>query len=367
MKPDITSVISRFRYRKLSGLAKLQKCRHKVVGYFCIYVPPELIEAYGFIPVRLTGAGDGAAENAGEKLAHNEACSFCKECLGLKQLKRLPHNAADYVIIPSTCDQMKRQGEKWHHDFNIPTYHLFVPATWQDPACQNIYWQELKWLAAELSDLASHKPDAGSLKGIIQQYNEARKRLARLSGYLTYPDYFDLGHLFLISPVADFLDYLDEIEKLAVSPLSLSGKKRLMLVGSPVGAGDTFIRRALAKYPDMDIVYDATCTGRRGFDINITVGGDPLADIATAYFTRPPCIRRRPNDQFYEYIQTLISKYQIDGIIYKTLKFCDLWKYEFQRFKGWVNRPVLSIETSVAQDAQADKRLSAFIEIIRNG
>lgn len=361
MIQNTASLISEFRRQ---ALTKLQKNKRNVIGYFCIYVPPELIEACGFIPVRLAGTGDGTAENEGEKLIHSDGCSFCKECLGLRSLKRLPHNAVEYLVVPSTCDQMKRQGDKWYHDFNVPTYHLFVPATWQDPACQEIYWQEIKWLSEELAELSGHKPRAGTLKHIVNQYNEARKRLSRLGGYLSYQDYFALGHLFFISTVEDFLYYLGEIEKAVARPLS--PKTRLMLVGSPVGVGDTFIQQTLSKYPDADIVCDATCTGKRAFDINIPLDGDLIANIAAAYFTRPPCIRRRPNNQFYDYIKTLISKYRIDGIIYKTLKFCDLWKYELKRFKDWAGCPTVGIETtcSNAMDAQADKRLSAFLEMV---
>lgn len=353
-------LVNQFRQQALDKLKT-----DKAIGYFCLYVPPELIEAAGFMPVRLAGLGDGTAENEGEKFIHNEGCSFCKECLGLKSLKRLPHDAVDYVIIPSACDQMKRQGEKWHHDFNVPTYHLFVPVTWEDSSCQDIYWQEIKWLADELNTLAQNKPKP--LKEIVDRYNKARKRLMRLSGILNYADSFNLAHLFFISPVRDFLHYLDEIENAIGQKPASSEKTRLMLIGSPVGYGDNFLQKILAKYPNTDIVYNATCTGQRAFDVDIPITGDMIGNIASSYFTRPPCIWRRPNNQFYQYIQDLISKHQVDGIIYKTLKFCDLWKYELKRFKDWAGCPVVGIENtySQAQDAQIDKRISAFLDVIK--
>ncbi|MFH1230184.1 MAG: 2-hydroxyacyl-CoA dehydratase family protein [Planctomycetota bacterium] len=356
----MTFLINRFREQALEKLKE-----NKVVGYFCCYVPAEIIEANGFMPVRLAGLGDGIAENEGEKFIHNEACSFCKECLGLRSLNRPPYDKIDYLIIPSGCDQMKRQGEKWHLDFGVQTYHLFVPATWEDSSSQNIYWQELKWLNEELSAIAPAKQD---LKTIVMQYNEARKRFIRLNYLLSYNDYFNLAHLFFISPISDFLHYLDEIEK-NIKPKTgaASDKIRLMLVGSPIGYGDNFIQDALEKYPDVNIVYDATCTGQRFFEIDIALSGDIIADIATAYFTRPPCIWQRPNSQFYQYIQTIIDKYRIDGIIYKTLKFCDLWKYEAKRFADWAKRPVIQIENtySLAQNAQINKRIAAFLETIK--
>ena len=356
----MTALITKFRKQ---ALAKLEK--QNTIGYFCCYVPPEIIEANGFIPLRLAGLGDGIAENEGEKFIHNEACSFCKESLGAKSLKRPPYDKINYLIIPSGCDQMKRHGEKWHLDFNVPTYHLFVPATWEDSSCQNIYWQEIKWLNDELSAIASKKQD---LKIIAGQYNKARKRVMRLTNLLNYSDSFNLMHLFFISPVSDFLSYLDEIEK-TIEPKSVetSDKIRLMIVGSPIGYGDNFIQNALEKHPGVHIVYDATCTGHRFFEIDIALSGDIIANIASSYFSRPSCIWRRPNTQFYQYIQRCIAKYQINGIIYKTLKFCDVWKYELKRFKDWAPCPVIGIENtySGAQDAQINKRISVFLDMVK--
>lgn len=357
---SIENLINRFRQQSLKKLKT-----HKAMGYFCLYVPPEIIEAYGFIPVRLAGMGSGQAENEGEKFIHNEACSFCKECLGLKSLKQLPHDGVDYVVIPSPCDQMKRHGEKWHLDFGVPTYHLFVPATWEDASCQDIYWQEIKWLAEELKAI---KVRERSLQTIVDQYNEARQRLICLSSRLNYEDLFNLTHLFFISPVSEFLHYLDQIEEHVTSESVVSSERiRLMLVGSPIGYGDNFIQQILEPHRDIQIVYDATCTGQRSFDINIPLGGNSIANIATTYFSRPPCVWRRPNNQFYQYIQELISKYQVHGIIYKTLKFCDLWKFELKRFKDWAECPVLGVETtySPAQDAQIEKRISAFLDMFK--
>jgi benzoyl-CoA reductase/2-hydroxyglutaryl-CoA dehydratase subunit BcrC/BadD/HgdB len=377
------------------ALSKLKKA--KTIGYFCLYVPPELIEAAGFVPIRLAGLGDGLAENAGEKFIHNEACSFCKECLGLRNSKHPPYDNLDYLIIPSGCDQMKRHGEIWQQYPGKPellTYQLFVPATWEDPSSQEIYWQELKWLASELNvlnkrkqgrinptttDVCSgaihrtkltlldaHKPDELGLKTIVNQYNDARKRMQRLNNLLSYEDSFNLAHLFFISPVSDFLKYLDEIESV-LKPRS-STAIRLLILGSPIGYGDNFVQTALAKYPQTDIVYDATCTGQRAFELDISTSGNILANIATAYFTRPPCIWRRPNSQFYQYIKEIINRYQINGIIYKTLKFCDLWNYEFKRFKDWAPCPVIHIENtySLAQSAQINKRIAVFMEVLKN-
>jgi len=358
---DVTALIKGY-YR--AALAKLRA--HKTVGYTCLYVPPELIESYGFLPVRLAGLGSVDSENEGERFIHNEGCSFCKDCLGARGLKRLPHSAVDYLVIPSTCDQMKRQGEKWHLDFKVPTYSLLVPKTWADRSCRDIYRQEIKWLSKELSALMPRNKPARSLNKIIGKYNQARARMRDLGRQMNYHTRRLMMHLFFVSPVDDFLKYLDDIEQRLPGTKPLGQRLNLMLVGSPIGYGDNLLDNVLAGYPGVDIAIDTTCTGQRALDVNISTNGNLINNLARGYFDRPPCVWRRPNNEFYRYINQSYYKYKIDGIIYKTLKFCDLWKYEFKRFQKMMNHPMVQIENnySPAQAGQFSKRLSAFIEMV---
>lgn len=62
---NIIKLINHFR---MEALDKINN--DKAIGYFCCYVPPEIIEASGFVPVRLAGFGDGVAENEGEKFIY---------------------------------------------------------------------------------------------------------------------------------------------------------------------------------------------------------------------------------------------------------------------------------------------------------
>jgi benzoyl-CoA reductase/2-hydroxyglutaryl-CoA dehydratase subunit BcrC/BadD/HgdB len=54
------------RQERIEELVTARKQGTKVVGYFCIYAPVELVQAAGAIPVRLMRGGQ-AAEEAGEK------------------------------------------------------------------------------------------------------------------------------------------------------------------------------------------------------------------------------------------------------------------------------------------------------------
>jgi benzoyl-CoA reductase/2-hydroxyglutaryl-CoA dehydratase subunit BcrC/BadD/HgdB len=175
-----------------------------------------------------------------------------------------------------------------------------------------------------------------------------------------------LMHLFFISPIDDFLKYLDDIrQRLPDNPMP-ARRINLMLVGSPVGFGDNLLDNILSEYPEVDIAVDLTCTGQRALDINIATKGDVIDSTASAYFQRPPCIWQRPNSQFYRYVNECYYKYKIGGIVYKTLKFCDLWKYEFKRFQEMIGHPMVQVENnySPAQAGQFNKRVTAFIEML---
>lgn len=347
-------------------LKKLKK--GKIAGYFCLYVPPEIIEACGLIPVRLAGSSSSdIAEDNGEKFIHIEGCSFCRESLGSKNLKLAPHNNIDCLIVPSTCDQMKRHSELWTLNFGVPVYNIFVPSTWNDISTLKIYEKELEWLIEKLCLISKKKFVPDYLKDISFLYNDARSRLFRISKVLNHKTFFCLIHLFFISDIKSFEKYLLAIEKkINFNRESKNIKKKLMLVGSPVGYGDTIIDDILSKYNDADIVYDATCTGQRCLDTNISISKDMIHNAATAYFYRPPCIWRRPNSQFYDYIGNLIKEFDVDGVIYKTLEFCDVWKIEAKRFRDYFKIPVLELDTnySKSQSAQIKNRVETFIDML---
>ena len=60
------------------------KTGRKVVGYFCTYVPEEILYAAGVLPVRILGSHEPQAVT--EPHIFGMFCPFCRDCLaqGLK-------------------------------------------------------------------------------------------------------------------------------------------------------------------------------------------------------------------------------------------------------------------------------------------
>lgn len=67
--------------------------------------------------------------------------------------------------------------------------------------------------------------------------------------------------------------------------------------------------------------------------------------------------------------QRILEAYEdrIDGIIYHTVKFCDIYAYEYTKLHETSNLPILKIETDVTAQCggQILTRLEAFLESLR--
>ncbi len=71
----------------------------KVVGYFCPYVPVELVHAAGLVPLRLMFGGEGEAAEAGEEFLGSNSCPYTRACLGYRALGKNPY----YASVDALC------------------------------------------------------------------------------------------------------------------------------------------------------------------------------------------------------------------------------------------------------------------------
>ncbi len=136
-----------------------------------------------------------------------------------------------------------------------------------------------------------------------------------------------------------------------------------MICGSPLTPGDIKFLEMIEK-TGAEIVADATCTGDRRIDFEIPEDGNPLKNLSDAYFDKPPCIRCRPNDDFFSYAKNMAVKRNVDGIIWRTVRFCDLWSSEFQRAQKIFDMPMINLDMTYAdtQSSRIAVRVEAFLE-----
>ena len=100
--------------------------------------------------------------------------------------------------------------------------------------------------------------------------------------------------------------------------------------------------------------------------------GDPYENIARYYMESCQCPRMmgKGKDRV-EYSAKIVKEYGVEGIIFETMQFCDLWSYEgityMDNMKN-LNVPVVKIsrEYSLSGEGQLRTRIQAFLESIKS-
>jgi len=376
------ATFEQIRHERIEEIAAARRQGTKVVGYFSIYAPVEMVRAAGAIPVRLMRGGH-AAEETGERYLRADACSFCNACLGNFELDPV-YKQVDAVVAVNTCDMMRRLPEAIERHFGIPAFQLYMPRTSESlPHRVAEFRRQLDLLAGELAKLTANTIVAERLVSEIAAFNQLRAMLRQASDtrhanspLLSGTTMFDLAATaWLLGPVKAILLIEEVLRMVAARPRPESQRPRLMLGGSMLTEDDRWLLEMVEE--KADIVTDIACTGTRWFAEDVPGEGesgnsqvgrrerDPLDRLAQFYFSRP-CMHRRPNSGMYEYAQKLAGEFRVQGLVYKTLLYCDPWNFEARRLQESLGIPMLHLDTDYSTEnrEQVRTRVEAFIETL---
>lgn len=118
-------------------------------------------------------------------------------------------------------------------------------------------------------------------------------------------------------------------------------------------------------------VADALCYGSRPFNYVMEVDDkDVLGSIANYYLKRIVCPRMIDNrDELHSFIINTAKEYNVDGIIYEKMQYCECWGGESVFLDDELKEagiPLLTVEREehLANAGQLSIRAEAFIEMI---
>ncbi len=349
----------------------------RLVGYFCVYVPVEVIDAAGAIPVRLMKGGR-AAETAGERYLRADACPYCASCLGNFEIDPL-YRQVDAVVAVNTCDMMRRLPEAIQAYFGKPVYQLYLPRT-SEPLPYRIaeFRRQLEELSGQMAALTGTSPEDhladaigryNRLRGLLRQAHETRRADSPLMPESALLDL--AATAWFLGPVKAE-SFIDSVLRIVwARPRPEAARPRLALGGSMLTEDDRWLVEMIEERAD--IVTDFLCTGTRWFAEDVPWGeghdqnfGPAIQALAEFYYRRVPCAHRRPNDALYEYARRQVALFRVAGLVYKTLLYCDPYNFEAKRLKNVLGLPVLRLDTSYSQEnrAQARTRVEEFLEAL---
>ena len=110
------------------------------------------------------------------------------------------------------------------------------------------------------------------------------------------------------------------------------------------------------------------CGGVRHYLDNINLEGDLLGAIAKRYLQgRAPCAFMRPSRERIDLTVKLAKDFEVDGVIWYQLRYCDTYNMEYFYFNNIMKElgfPVLQLESEydVEERGRLMNRVESFME-----
>ena len=388
------------------------------IGYVCKYVPVEALEAMGAHMERIEPDESLVSFDAAESCMHANVCSFAKATF-----ETVLSGNLDGIVLTTCCDSMRRLADALRAQAPDLFIHVLdVPRDTGEAACALFERNVRKLLCAydefadaEFSEQALFAQLGGTvcpaegtcdLPGELDYarlHSEAAQPSFRLAKSSSVSQSFTNRDKAADSAAwsegcgasernADEAVAVPQVEPnrgqatdagawsegCAASERSASAapaapqvnctlqpqvhfSPTMPNVGIAGARANAEIKRIL-EARGVNIAFDITCTNTvRRFVPRKT---DTLARYAHDVLTQLPCARMRdisPRKGFFDRALP-----QVDGLVYHTVQFCDMYSYEYSDLKRTSPAPILALETDCTAQSRGQMltRLEAFLESI---
>lgn len=347
----------------------------KVVGFFCSYVPEEILYAADILPIRVRATGCQGTALADVYMS-GHSCSFMRSCLQFTLEGE--YDFLDGVVFTNSCDHVRRTYDTLREiaSARFPFLEFIsVPHKTTDQSIA-FYGDELVTFRSKVEMFSGVTMTDQRLKDAIETYNESRHLLKKLYALRQRAAPCLTGAQSISVVLAALSTRKDHFNRLLVRMLEetdeapgITGHRaRLMLSGSG-GCEDPRFYQVIEEQGGL-IVTDSLCFGSRYFWEPVQTDGDPIDSLAASYMRRPSCASM--GDKVAErsdYIKQMVRDFGVDGVIYERMRYCDLWGGQILHLRQELKEtgiPLLEIEREylLGSVGQLRTRVQAFLEMI---
>jgi len=349
-----------------------RKTGGKVVGYFCTYVPEEILYAAGVLPVRILGSHE--PQDVTEPHIFGMFCPFCRDCLaqGLKGR----YDYLDGIVIAQSCLHIRQAFTSWKMHIPVDfSYYLPMPNNVQSKRALPYLTGELVAFKDTLEQWIGRAITDEDLSKGIEIMNKSRKLTRELYDWRKQanPSLTGLEAMYTVvsSQMVDKRDYNEALqkvlEKLPQRQLKNDSKVRLMILGSE---DDDTVFVEMVESLGAIFVVDDHCTGSRYFWNEVTLNQNPLEAIAARYVARVPCPSKDwPERTRIDHILKLAQDWNVQGAVVIQQKFCDPHELDIPAIienlkQSGVPAQFLELDVTVPV-GQFKTRVEAFLEMLR--
>jgi benzoyl-CoA reductase subunit C len=359
---------------------ELHDAGKKVIGYFCCFVPDEIITALDMVPYRIQGNQSDPIDQA-DAYIEPMACPFARSCFN--QALKGEYGFLDGFVAPHSCDTIERMYHIWRHNKPAAFNHMINVPHMLGPSSEAFYKTELAYFIKCLEDWSGHKLEPERLAEAVKLYNERRAVLRELyelrksdPPLVTGEEITKVLVAGMGIPAREHIELVREfIEEVKARPPKIGQKlPRIFVWGNEIDDA-AFIQ--LVEASGAHVVMDDLCTGTRFFWDDVPETAEPLDGIAKRYLSThcprsnvPQAGGRREDlENRYGYIHNFIRDWDADGVIFYIVRYCDTCELEGPDLREYLTQmkmPVLMIEDdySTSTIGQLRTRVQAFLEMI---
>lgn len=367
-------MIEKFRraYEERFQRARQRKAQgQKIAGWLCTYVPEEILQAAGMMPMRVTGGAE--ATPRGDAYLYTNACSYVRNCM--EMAIRGDYDVLDAFVTFNTCDHIRRMFDVWEVYVPTPYKGIFhLPCKVDETAIQALR-AELLALRRELEEHFSLAITDDALWEAIRLYNRFRSLLRELyelrlsdKPALSGAEALEVVRACMVMPKEECIPLLEELlEQVKSRGQRHDSSLRLMVMGSELE--NPQLLELVESLGGLIVIDDLCCGSKYFWDLVEEEGSDPWLALAKRYLKRRQCPRIRPSFPRIDYLKEMAKEYRVDGVIYQIIKFCDLHGGVSvgirEGFKE-VGLPILFLEKEYGTigSGQLRTRVEAFFEKI---
>jgi len=345
----------------------------KIIGYFCSYTPEEIIYAAGLHPMRLFGTKEDISR--ADKHLQSYSCSLVRGALADVLAGNL--GFLDGTVFPHTCDSIQRLSDIWRLNTDLGFFaDVVLPVKLNTESAREYMIDVLGRFRKDIEGYFNIAISDDNLLRAIETYNSIRGHLEAIYElHAKDPSILKGSDLFAVVKASMVMDR-DELSRALPGllsylqnkePPSAGSGKRIMLVGNICDHPDMY---TIIEKSGGDVVWDDLCTGTRYFQGRIEQHDDPLIAVAGRYFNRPVCPAKHVSITARgEHILEQAQKYDVDGVIFLYLKFCDPHSFDYPYLKEFLDDAhipniLLEVEDQLPPEGQLLTRLETFMHML---
>jgi benzoyl-CoA reductase/2-hydroxyglutaryl-CoA dehydratase subunit BcrC/BadD/HgdB len=344
-------------------------------------IPEELIDAAGFVPLRMIFAGNDELMDASHDFLSPSTCAFAQSCIGVFSVKPDSYRfleLIDFFIVSNHCVSDICASEVIAKYFNIKRLNFYVSYTKSENSSK-YFKLELLDLKKQLEEIKGTEIDSQELMNSIQKYNNFKKKLLEINETIIDGSQklklFQNAMLYGPDIISDLKNFIPEQLETNVAENS----KDILLTGCSIFIGDYL--NDLIEEGGGNIVFFDTWVGFNYYyqiiDEKVIKASKDSIDLLVHRFEKNIYGDHSvPNflDQKVSSIEAFSINYEKKtgkkiGVINHIIKFCDHMSIMSSHLKNQLQEKgiyVLNLERdySRANRGQLSTRIEAFLEMM---